>query len=252
MQAGNETKRNFYSRKPPFLELNEFFTPWNVPAIRYCVVECQTECVYWVIKWTHVNKPGWLEHSWGHWSPVLYIGKQDRKQKVSKYSTVHCVSSDLKQPQAYQLLKIAWGKTESLWESTRSWGDHNGGQKQPIRLIMTLYRTIIIWKIGTSLQGETTINLLTTCKVNHSVYQATPLLPLESQLSMTSWKTNSPGNGTYTVSVYTVTLTVHVHTHSTSTPHSCLIRCTIHSRLKLLPKLEIGVVYTLKRNVLYN
>ena len=27
MQAGNETKRNFYSQKPPFLELNEIFTP---------------------------------------------------------------------------------------------------------------------------------------------------------------------------------------------------------------------------------
>ncbi len=68
---------------------------------------------------------------------------------------------------------------------------------------------------------------------------------------MTSWKTNSPGNGTYTVSVYTVTLTVHVHTaHPPLTV--ALLDSTIHSRLKLLPKLEIGVVYTLKRNVLYN
>ncbi len=32
MQAGNETK---HSRKPLFLELNEFFTPRKLPAILY-------------------------------------------------------------------------------------------------------------------------------------------------------------------------------------------------------------------------
>ena len=36
MPCSHETKRNFYSRIPPFLELNEFFTPRNLPAIRYC------------------------------------------------------------------------------------------------------------------------------------------------------------------------------------------------------------------------
>ena len=35
MQCSHETKRNFYSRKPPFFELNEFFTPRKLPAIRY-------------------------------------------------------------------------------------------------------------------------------------------------------------------------------------------------------------------------
>ena len=34
MQAGNETKRNFYSRKPPFLELTNFLPPRKFPAIR--------------------------------------------------------------------------------------------------------------------------------------------------------------------------------------------------------------------------
>ena len=37
MPCSHETKRNFYSRIPPFLELNEFFTPRNLPAIRYTV-----------------------------------------------------------------------------------------------------------------------------------------------------------------------------------------------------------------------
>ena len=35
MPCSHETKRNFYSRKLPFLELNKFFTPRNLPAIRY-------------------------------------------------------------------------------------------------------------------------------------------------------------------------------------------------------------------------
>ena len=34
VQADNETKRNFYSRKPPFLELNEFLPHENYPL--YC------------------------------------------------------------------------------------------------------------------------------------------------------------------------------------------------------------------------
>ncbi len=34
MPCSHETKRNFYSRKLPFLEFNEFFTPRNLPAIR--------------------------------------------------------------------------------------------------------------------------------------------------------------------------------------------------------------------------
>ena len=43
MQAGNETKRNFYSRKPPFLELNDFFTPQKLPAIRYTTGNIKAE-----------------------------------------------------------------------------------------------------------------------------------------------------------------------------------------------------------------
>ncbi len=35
MPCSHETKRNFYSQIPSFLELNEFFTPRNLPAIRY-------------------------------------------------------------------------------------------------------------------------------------------------------------------------------------------------------------------------
>ncbi len=35
MPCSHETKQNFYSRKLPFLELNEFFTPRNLPAIQY-------------------------------------------------------------------------------------------------------------------------------------------------------------------------------------------------------------------------
>ncbi len=34
MPCSHETKRTFYSRKPPFLELNEFFTPRNLSVIR--------------------------------------------------------------------------------------------------------------------------------------------------------------------------------------------------------------------------
>ncbi len=35
MKCSHETKRNFYSQIPPFFELNEFFTPRKLPAIRY-------------------------------------------------------------------------------------------------------------------------------------------------------------------------------------------------------------------------
>ncbi len=39
MWGDNETKRNFYSRKPPFLKFNEIFTLRKLPAIRY------TKCI---------------------------------------------------------------------------------------------------------------------------------------------------------------------------------------------------------------
>ncbi len=35
MQCSHETKRTFYSRKPPFFELNDLFTPRKLPAIRF-------------------------------------------------------------------------------------------------------------------------------------------------------------------------------------------------------------------------
>ncbi len=52
MPCSHETKRNFYSRKLPFLELNEFFTPRNVPAIRYMwttLSDCRTAIYHFLV-----------------------------------------------------------------------------------------------------------------------------------------------------------------------------------------------------------
>ncbi len=50
MPYSHETKRNFYSQKLPFLELNEFFTPRNLPTIRYRRVETEVyQMAWWMI-----------------------------------------------------------------------------------------------------------------------------------------------------------------------------------------------------------
>ncbi len=55
MPCSHETKRNFYSRKRPFLELNEFFTPRNLPGYTVdrvhvvttlSMVQCMYQCTF--------------------------------------------------------------------------------------------------------------------------------------------------------------------------------------------------------------